>query len=269
MGKNLVRNSIFMYFSNVTRISLFGKLNSWQFIILFLTAIFPLIVYTKYQLWFYLIFISLFISAFLSIREKRSSGEFKKVYGFSLLYVGAVSIQFLVLIVFGLGLAFGNSLTSFNYPIIVLITIIAIIYIFFIVGFLLYFLNYIFLMILKLIFPNQLTKMENEEWLSLREISGYMTLETQISYLLITILHLLIYLSGVFYIMMCLLIYDNTINTNVYFVDLVKWAVDNNVVSFGNTLGIISIVLTLISITYPAQIKLYFKAVETRRESTK
>lgn len=97
--------------NNAFRLSLFGRLNSWEFIILFLTAIFPLILYVKYPIYFYLIFICLFISGCLSIRDRsKSDSEIKKVYGFSWLYRGAILIQGLFPMIFLIELSNLNKL---------------------------------------------------------------------------------------------------------------------------------------------------------------
>lgn len=123
-------------------------------------------------------------------------------------------------------------------------------------------------MTLKIVFPNQLPSTGNKKWIPLRQLSDSMTVDTQIAYFLISILHLLIYFSIVFYVMIYLLNFDKNISSMEYFSQLLDWAMRNNVVSFGNTLGIASIVITLISITYPAQMKLYTKAVEAHEKLT-
>ncbi|MFF3102197.1 hypothetical protein [Viridibacillus arvi] len=260
----LIQPKLIDYFKKVNNLSLLGQLNSWEFIIIFLTIISPILLYIENWFRFYLIIISIFISAMLSIIDKRKNGEIKKIYFSYWLFTAANIVQLLAFIVFLVILIFRDNLTFIKLITTVLVSLIIIFYIIFIVGILFYILNYVFFMIMKLIFPQHSPVVGRKEWKSLKDISGNMTVNDQIAYLIITILHLLIYFSVVFYLMISFLTIENNIKNVEYFVGFVQWAEKNQVVSIGNTLGIASIVLTLISITYPTQMRIYSKGIETK-----
>lgn len=124
--------------------------------------------------------------------------------------------------------------------------------------------NYLFFFILKCIFPNQLEIESETNYLSLREMSSYLTIEEQIGYFITIILHLISYFGVVLYVTLWLLQINNTINGISYFTELVKWSIKHQIVSLGNGLGIASIIITLLSLSVPAQMKLHSKAIKRK-----
>lgn len=130
-------------------------------------------------------------------------------------------------------------------------------------------LNFLFFFILKYIFPNTLESKVSVEKIKLKEISDFLTLDEQITYLGLSIVHLTFFLTGVAFYSIALLQIDNSVNDINYFQALVTWSKDNQIISLGNLLGLLSIMITVLSISIPSQVKLKTKAINLKNSSSK
>ncbi|WP_427108396.1 hypothetical protein [Lysinibacillus xylanilyticus] len=101
----------------------------------------------------------------------------------------------------------------------------------------------------------------------MREMSCYLTIEEQIGYFLTLTLHLFLYFGVVIYFSLWLLQIDNTINDISYLDGLVKWSNKNQIISLGNSLGIASIIITMLTVSVPVQMKLHSKALKRKNET--
>ena len=256
-----IKEYILHFFTGLVKakqLSFIGNMNILEITIILLSMVFPLLL-IKVNLYFYITFICIYISVYLSYRDKNKLSSKKKSVIQRAILIGANVIQILAALI--LIIAFTINYTyKIQLFLIVLFVLSLFIYLGIVLVFVLYILNYLFFAILKTVFPNESHNSSKTEFISLRELSMHMTLETQIIYLLITLIHLTLYFCFVLYILFYLITIDNTINGEEYFVDLVEWITKNEVISFGNSIGLVSVILTIISITTPNQIKLYKNA---------
>lgn len=257
--------------NNTNNFAVLGKMSFHEKTLLFLVTFFLPIILLFYPngilIFLYLILFAYFEYA-LGDKYFKKSNEHPYGYKYVLLLMQVLHILLLsgcaLLIIFPL-LKINDEIV--NILLSLIFTLIFILYMLISVAVLFYIGNFIFFFILKLIFPNQFQTNQKEEILSLREMSYYLTIEEQIGYFLISILHLFLYFGAVIYISIWLLQIDNTINGIVYLDQLVKSSNDNQIISLGNSLGIASIIITMLSVSVPVQMKLHSKVLNRKNET--
>lgn len=144
-----------------------------------------------------------------------------------------------------------------------------IIYMLLIGIFAIFLLNLLFFIILKYIFPNTLESKTPIEKVKLKDISSFLTLDEQITYLGLTIVHSTFFFIGVAFYSITLLQIDNSIDNITYLQSLVTWSKEKEIISLGNFLGLLSIIIAILSISIPSQVKLKTKAIDLKNSSPK
>ncbi|MFJ7731540.1 hypothetical protein ACIQXF_06545 [Lysinibacillus sp. NPDC097231] len=257
--------------NNTKNYAVLGKMSFYEKSLLFLvTFILPIILLFKQDEKLIFLYLFLFVCWENALGDKYFKNSNEHPYGYK--YVLLLMQILHLFLIFGLSILIIIFILKINYEIVTIIitllfTFIFVLYMLISVVVMFYIGNFLFFFILKMIFPNQFKTNQKEETLSLREMSCYLTIEEQIGYFLTLILHLLLYFGVVFYFSLWLLQIDNTINDISYFDGLVNWSYTNQIISLGNSLGIASIIITMLSLSVPVQMKLHSKVLKRKNET--
>lgn len=158
---------------------------------LLLLAFFSPILLVEENEGFFILYIMLFISTTLSVREKRSTSNHqwglihKTVFGFSFLVL-FITLAFLILVKYGFNI---NNPILF---ILILVGFFCFLSVLFISSALL--LNLLFFILLKFIFPYDNGNKSEVLSYKLKELSPFMSIPNQIAYLFLRIFYFLVYL---------------------------------------------------------------------------
>lgn len=234
---------------------------------LLVLALFSPILLTKENEWIFILYIAMFISTTLSVRDKRSTSPhqwgliYKIVFAFSFLVL-FLTLTFLVLVKNGF---------SINNPIVFLVILVGFfgfLSVLFISSILL--LNLLFFIFLKLIFPYDNGNNSEVSTYKLKELSPFMSLPTQVAYLLLRIFYFFIYLIFVSMVFGWIAKISNEKSENNRIATIEDWFVNSGFITLGNTVGILSLLLTLLTITIPISYRLINTAsneYELKKES--
>ncbi|MGE7112778.1 hypothetical protein [Lysinibacillus sp. NPDC047702] len=190
---------------------------------------------------------------------KTDSERYKRLPNDYKIFV-AISIFVLIgVIVFRLGIV--NRISESNqffYPIVFIAAFTLLAYMY---GWWLFFkfcFVVIYYILLKILFPEESDQTEN--YLSIKELSKFIKVYDQKRYLNTAIINFIVYIFSVGYFFSWLIslveIQDHIIEV------IVEFAEKLFIVNFGNTLGLISVIIAIYTITYSIQTKIYDKAVE-------
>lgn len=225
---------------------------------IFFTALYPFVFILGLEI-FYIINFVLMISVFLSMynNEIFYKNEWSLLYKCILICSGVVQVNG---ILFFLLILIGLDDSNIFLLIIMLVGILA--YISLVIVVVMYWINIIFYIGLKIVFPNENEEIIENRSFTFREISSFMSLQNQVAYFILSIVHSLIYLTVVAFVFGCIAHFNNEKTNNEVIKKLEVWIVNSDLISIGNTLGLISIILTLLTITVPFQTKIINKAYE-------
>lgn len=265
-------------FNKAFTYSYFGKLNKVKLILMCLTTVILPIVFSlsfNFLISVIIYYIIFYILISVAYRKELSTEKIFFAYDIMFNYLNQ-TLHILLLIIYVIIYStpyFINyinikEIESFLSPILTLFVVITFIICMLLIGIsIIFILNFLFFFILKYIFPNTRESKVSVKKVKLKEISNFLTLDEQITYLGLSIVHLTFFLTGVAFYSLALLQIDNSINDINYFQALVTWSENSQIISLGNLLGLLSIMITVLSISIPSQIKLKTKAINLKNSS--
>lgn len=230
-----------------------GKRFSNSEMALLVLALFSPILLLQENEGLFILYIILFISAVLSVRDKIIS----LYHHWSLLHKIVLVSSFLVLfsmIVFLLLVKSGLSINNLISFFIILIGFLAFLTVLCISSLLT--LNILFFIVLKFIFPQDNGTSGEVLTYRLKDLSPFMSLPNQVAYLLLRIFYFILYLIFISMVFGWIAKFSDENSRNSEIATIEKWIVNSGLITWGNTMGILSIMLTLLTITIPISYKI-------------
>lgn len=246
------------------KLAWFHKYSGPELILLIIAAVFPILILWGSNLFYILYFVSL-TSVVLTIKDQKVKTRIRWSF-FHKLVMGLTSsvplfgLIFILLITIKIDV---NSPLLLSTIIILFIGYISVLFIL-----LSSILNLIFYISLKHLFPYDNGVTGAVTGYKLRDLSPYMSLPNQVVYLLLRLFYFVIYI--IFLIIVFGWITKFTLKTsgNNIIASTEKWLVDSGLISLGNTIGVLSIILTLLTITLPFSYKIINEAVSEFENET-
>lgn len=236
-----------------------------ELILLFIAVVFPILAVRDASEVVILYFVS-FVSSALTVRDIKDNARYQR----SVFQKIVLGLAFIVPVLGYLFLLLIFLEININNPILFLIIMFLFLgYISVLFLFLLFIINYVFYIILKSVFPFDNGISGEVVNYKLKELSPYMSLPNQIAYLLLRFFYLIIYLLSVSVVFGWIAKLTDKTSENSTIAAIEKWIVNSELISLGNTIGIFSIILTLLTITIPLSYKIINDAVkefENRKE---
>ncbi|MFY0517837.1 hypothetical protein ACOMCU_08385 [Lysinibacillus sp. UGB7] len=269
MKEALIKAFAYSYFGKLTKVKL--CLSCLAILILpivfFLSPNHPIIVFPYYVIFLILIFFAYRIKSSKENNFFAYDILFNYLNQFLHVLLLITYVTFCTLFTFREHINLKNIETSLSTILTWILGSSFIIYMLLLGIFLVFLLNLLFFIILKSIFPNTLESKTLVEKVKLKDISSFLTLDEQITYLGLSIVHLTFFFTGVAFYSIALLQIDNSINDINFLQSLVTWSNDNQIISLGNLLGLLSIMITVLSLSIPSQVKLKTKAINLKNSS--
>lgn len=125
-------------------------------------------------------------------------------------------------------------------------------------------LSILYYWILKIMFPKESQYIKN--YISIRELSEYININDQMKFLNTLIINIVMYLIAVGYVFLWIMSLLSS-NDEVIKV-IIDFSKKYSVVSFGNTVGLFSLLIAVYTVTYSQQNKIYDKALEESYDKT-
>ncbi|MDM5332133.1 hypothetical protein QUF56_02620 [Ureibacillus composti] len=113
-------------------------------------------------------------------------------------------------------------------------------------------------------FPKESQYIKN--YISIRELSEYININDQMKFLNTLIINIVMYLIAVGYVFLWIMSLLSS-NDEVIKV-IIDFSKKYSVVSFGNTVGLFSLLIAVYTVTYSQQNKIYDKALEESYDKT-
>lgn len=245
------------FFKKGYELSWTNRYNSSELLLLIIAALFPILVLLEVNEIFILYFV-LFVSAGLTVVDKKV-GTRRQWSLFNKIVLGLAFAVPLLGLIFVL-LVF--SKVDMNNPILFL----TILFLFFgcisaLFACISFTLNLIFYIILKFLFPfDNGIKVDSINY-KLKELSPYMSLPSQIAYLLLRIFYIILYFVFISMVFGWVAKFDEKNSENNTIATIEIWIVNSGLISLGNTLGVLSIILTLLTFTLPFSYRIISEAV--------
>ncbi|EGA88421.1 hypothetical protein GPDM_15079 [Planococcus donghaensis MPA1U2] len=240
------------------------KYNGPELILLIMATFFPILILWENSLIYILYFVS-FVSIVLTIKDH----NVKTSYQWSLYHKIVLSLTFLVPLI---GLIFLSLIIfqmDMNSPLLLsTILILFVAYISVLLIVLSFVLNLIFYIFLKYLFPHDNGIKGVVTSYKLQELSSYMSIPNQVVYLVLRIFYSIIYITFLIIVFGWIARITEKTSENNIIASIETWLVDSGLVSLGNTIGVLSIILTLLTITLPFSYRIINEAV-TNLESGK
>lgn len=231
------------------RYSIASKLSGLEFSIIVVSLLIPLLYYLN-NAYVILIYISIVISIILTIKDhyfeknKNWTNFYKTTFWAIIvlqiinaiaLFVASQGMELTILIVFSIGM---------------------ILYFLMCISLVIFILNVVFWIGLKFVLPYETTDALTKRDVPLKELSKYMPLNDQVIYFMIMVLHFFMRQGIALYIYFLVLIYSKETTQNVNFADFINKIKSFEIISVGNLLGLISILIAIVTVTLQAQLKI-------------
>lgn len=231
------------------RYSIASKLSGLEFSIIVVSLLIPLLYYLN-NAYVILIYISIVISIILTIKDhyfeknKNWTNFYKTTFWAIIvlqiinaiaLFVASQGMELTILIVFSIGM---------------------ILYFLMCISLVIFILNVVFWIGLKFVLPYETTDALTKRDVPLKELSKYMPLNDQVIYFMIMVLHFFMRQGIALYIYLLVLIYSKETTQNVNFADFINKIKSFEIISVGNLLGLISILIAIVTVTLQAQLKI-------------
>lgn len=229
--------------------SIASKLSLLELSLIMISLLMPILYYLN-NVYVIFLYIGVVISVILTIKDQYNEEKKKWSNFYKNTFRASISLQFIniiVLFIFSKGMELSGlialSLGLVNY---LLIWISLIIFI----------LNIVFWGILKFIFPFENTDELTKRNIPLKELSKYMSINDQVIYFIIMVLHFVMRHGIAVYIYFLVLINSKETQVSIDFLKFIEKIESLEIVSMGNLLGLLSILLAIATVTLQAQLKI-------------
>lgn len=210
------------------------------------------ILYFLNNVYILFLYMSVLISIILTIKDqyyeekKNWSNFYKNTFGAS------ISLQILNIIVIFI-FSQGKDLSGAG---LIALSLALVNYFLIWISFIVFILNVVFWGLLKFIFPNENTDKLTKRDIPLKELSQFMPIDDQVIYFIIMVIHFVMRQGIAVYIYFLTLVFSKETQVNRDFLKFIKKIESLEMISVGNLLGLLSILIAIATVTLQAQSKI-------------